>query len=156
MAPYEFSHVALPPDARAVRAFLDLLGAEDCQLLEGWQETMLRSANERAELDQELGSIERFWDRKLRYNRRSATLYRRVGPAGLGHPIDYEPGLRARLHFAGLGARDLPPPAPTAGSATTSFGSRFGAFKSPFQGRFASSATEPRSHETDFHQKPQQ
>ena len=34
VAPYDFSHVALPPDARASPYVVDLLGAEDCQLLE--------------------------------------------------------------------------------------------------------------------------
>ena len=63
-----------PRDARASPYVVDLLGAEDRQLHEGWQETMLRSASERAELDQELGSIEPFWDRKLRYNKKE---YRR-------------------------------------------------------------------------------
>ena len=86
-------------------------------------------------------------------------LHRRIGPAGLGHPIVREPGLRARLHFAGLGARVLPLPALTTRSVTTSFGSRFWrrakAFESPFQGRTALSATEPRSHDTEFPQKPQ-
>ena len=54
-----------------------------CRLTyEGWQETMLRSANERAELDQELGSMEPFFGTASYVTTRSATRHRRFGPAG--------------------------------------------------------------------------
>ena len=79
----EFSHVALPPDARTSTYVVDLLGAKDCRLLEGWQETMLRSASERAELDQELGSIEPFLESQVALQQGVQALHRRVGPAGL-------------------------------------------------------------------------
>ena len=62
--------------------------------------------------------MEPFLDRKLRYNKEYRRFIDKLGPVGLGHPIGRELGLRARLHFAGLGARDLPPPAPTTGSVT--------------------------------------
>ena len=48
--------------------------ASDREFLEGWQETMVRSPSERAELDTRLGQVCPYWDRKLKYNKKE---YRR-------------------------------------------------------------------------------
>ena len=54
--------------------------------------------------------MEPFWDRMLRYNKKEHKRFiDELDQWELGRSIVRKPGLRARLRFAGLGARVLPP-----------------------------------------------
>ena len=74
VAPYDSDHVSLPPDSKQSPFVGDLLETSGREFLERWQETMVRSPSERAELDARLGQVCPFWDRMLKYNKKE---YRR-------------------------------------------------------------------------------
>ncbi|CAK0801028.1 unnamed protein product, partial [Prorocentrum cordatum] len=71
VVPYEFGSVSLPEhvhDAADVTAVLD---AEDRLIIEGWQQSMMRSPDELRQLNERLGDIKPFWDKKLSRNQKA-------------------------------------------------------------------------------------
>ena len=66
--PYESGSVSLPEDVSNSKDVRELLDAEDRQLIEGWQESMMRSSRELDQLNNDYGEIVPFWDRKLQRN----------------------------------------------------------------------------------------
>jgi hypothetical protein len=66
--PYESGSVSLPEDVSNSKDVRELLGAEDRLLIEGWQESMMRSSHELEQLNADYGEIVPFWDRKLQRN----------------------------------------------------------------------------------------
>ena len=77
VAPYEFSHVALPPDALASRTFWTCW----LSVARGVTKDDAALATDRAELDQELSSIEPFFGvASYVTTRRVQALHRRIGP----------------------------------------------------------------------------
>ena len=150
VAPCEFSPVARPSDARPLPYVVDLLGTAGPSVLS--RVSMRRGCAQLISTRSSIRSSAQhffFWGSQAALQQKE---YRRFIDEG-----DQEPGLHARLCSAGLGTRVLPPPAPTTELVPLSadLGRRVKAFESPFQGRIASLATEPRSHEMEFpSQKP--
>ena len=71
VVPYEFGSVSLPEHVHDAADVAGVLGAEDRLIIEGWQKSMMRSTDEFEQLNERLGDIKPFWDKKLSRNKKA-------------------------------------------------------------------------------------
>ena len=71
VVPYESGSVSLPDHVHDAADVTEVLDAEDRLIIEGWHKSMMRSTDEFNQLNERLGDIKPFWDRKLSRNRKT-------------------------------------------------------------------------------------
>ena len=75
VVPYEFGSVSLPEHVHDAAVVTEVLDAEDRLIIEGWQKSMMRSTDEFNKLNERLGDIKPFWDKKLSRNQKTYRLF---------------------------------------------------------------------------------